>query len=79
MRVYVNLNTGYVQMFVVAVSSRDFKFLQCLFLSRLDVGSSYRLFLGKSLGLAALLFMIHVIRLTPCLCGEHILETGSIL
>lgn len=78
MRVYVNLNTGYVQMFVVAVSSRDFKFLQCLFLSRLDVKSSLaRLFLGESLGLAALLFMIHVIRLTPCLCGEHILETGK--
>ena len=29
-RVYVNLNTDYVQMFVVAVGPRDFKFLQCL-------------------------------------------------
>ena len=59
MRVYVTLNTGYVQMFVVAVSPRDFKFLQCLFLSRLDVGSSYRLFLGESLGLAALLAIMY--------------------
>ena len=74
-KVYVNLNTGYVQMFVVAVSPRDFKYLQCLYFSLQPwLWVILQALPGRKSGSCS-----SFIYNSCYLCGEHILERGSIL